>query len=103
MTFNDEWRKDRERKRLERDMKQFQRAMSTPIARGEVLSLGEAQLQHIASIALAIEALEDILIGAGLLHPDQLLDTMQIMAKAKAEQMKEQAEAQQASSIIAPV
>jgi hypothetical protein len=84
---SDEWRKEKEKKRQERDMARFQLRMATPVARGEVYQLGETQLQHIASLALAIEALEDILVAHGILRPDELLDKMKALAEKKAEQI----------------
>lgn len=87
MSFRDDWTKEKERKRLERDVSQFQRRMSQPIARGEVMQFGELQIQHLASLALAIEALEDILVGRGVLEQDELMDTMKLMATHKAEQV----------------
>jgi hypothetical protein len=83
---SDEWRKEKEKKRQERDMARFQLRMSTPAARGEVYQLGETQFQHIASLALAIEALEDIFIARGVLKPDELLAKMKALAEKKAEQ-----------------
>lgn len=95
------WQEEREKKRVERDMKRFVRRMSTPVARGEVYQLGELQVQHIASIALALEALEDILVGRGLVERDELLDTMHVIAARKAEVAAAQAVSE--SSLIATV
>jgi hypothetical protein len=104
VNFNDDWRKDKERKRLARDVAQFQQRMSAPIARGEVFQFGEVQLQHIASLALAIEALEDLLVGSGVLDRDELMDCMQLLAARKAEQAAAaQAVQGQQSSLIAQV
>ena len=79
------WQEERDRKRVERDMRKFARRMQTPVARGEVFQLGELQAQHIASLALALEALEDILVGRGVLDTEELMDTMKLMAERKAE------------------
>ena len=87
MAFRDEWQKDKERKKLERDLKQFQQRMSTPIARGEVFQMGEMQVQHIASLALAIEALEAIFIERGTLKEDELMNRMKQLAEQKQEQV----------------
>lgn len=81
-----EWAAEKERKKLERDMRKFQRSMSTPILRGEVLQLGEAQLEHIASLALAVEVLEALLIEHKLLKEDELIDRMKAMALEKRKQ-----------------
>lgn len=102
MSFKDAWAKDKERKRLERDMLQFNRRMAAPIARGEVFQFGEVQLQHLASLALAIEALEDILVGSGVLEPDELMDRMKFLAEQKAA-VAEAAQATQGQSLIASV
>jgi hypothetical protein len=85
VSFKDDYQLEKARKRMERDAKQFQRRMCSPVARGEVFQLGEVQMQHLASLALAVEALEDILIGKGVLEPDELMDTMRLMAEAKRE------------------
>lgn len=85
MTFSEDWKKEKESKKLERDMKSFQRRMSAPILRGEVFNMGELQLQHIASLALAIEALERILVERGVLVGDELLDRMHMISHEKAE------------------
>lgn len=104
MSFRDDWDRDKARKRLERDTAQFMRRMQSPVARGEVYQLGEVQMQHLASLALAMEALEDILVGAGVLDRDELMDCMAILAERKAEQVKAaQAAAQQPSNLIASV
>lgn len=102
--FRDGWDKEKAQKRLARDVAQFQRRMSAPIARGEVFSLGEVQMQHLASLALAVEALEDLLVGRGLLDRDELMDCMELMAQQKREQAEAaQAAAQQPSNLIASV
>ena len=85
MGFSAQWKADRDQRRAEREQKQFARRMAGPVARGEVAQFGELQLQHIASLALAIEALEDVLIGNGLLEPDELLGTMKLLAQQKSE------------------
>lgn len=97
MSFRDDWEKEKARKRLERDVAQFQRRMAGPVARGEVFQLGEVQMQHLASLALALEALEDILVGEGVLERDELMDTMHVLATRKREQV-EAAQAAAASS-----
>jgi len=102
VSFRDDWKADRDRKRIERDAKQFMRRMQTPVARGEVFQLGEVQMQHLASVALAIEALEDLLVGRGVLEPDELMTTMRVMALAKREVAEAaQAAAQEPSNLIA--
>ena len=103
MSFRDDWNKDRERKRQERDAKQFVRRMSTPVMRGEVVQLGEAQMLNLASLALAMEALEDILVGAGILDRDELMDTMHVLAQRKLEQAQAAEAAANTSSLIAQV
>lgn len=85
MSFKDDWNADRDRKRAEREAKQFARRMASPVARSEVFQFGELQLQHLASLALAIEALEDILVGQGLLEPDELMSAMKTLAQQKSD------------------
>lgn len=103
MSFKDDWNNDRARKRHERDVAQFMRRMSSPVARGEVFQLGEAQAQHIASLALALEALEDILVGCGVLEPDELMSVMDVLARRKAEQAQAAAAVSAQPSLIATV
>jgi hypothetical protein len=100
---NAEWQRDKERKRLERDMRRFERSMATPILRGEALSLGEMQLEHIASLALALETLETLLVERGTLKDGELMERMKVLAAAKREQAEAQvsaAEAQPDSNLI---
>lgn len=98
VTFSEDWKKERDAKKLERDMKSFQRRMATPVMRGEVYNMGELQLQHIASLALAVEALENILIERGLLLDDELMDRMQMLAHEK-QQIAEASKAAEPSLI----
>jgi hypothetical protein len=81
-----DWRTEKEQKRAERETARFQRYLVSPVLRGEVLKLGEEHLEHIASLALAVEALEDILIAQNILRPDELLTKMKALAEKKAEQ-----------------
>lgn len=92
------WNEEKQQKRAERDAKQFMRRMAGPIARGEVAQFGEAQALHIASLALAIEALEQLLIKRDVLKADELMDLMKALAAEKQEQAVAAAASQQASS-----
>lgn len=83
-----DWHKEKERKRAERENVRIQRHMASPVLRAEVFQLGEEHLQHIASLALAIEALEDILIAKKLLVPSELIDKMKVLAEKKAEEVQ---------------
>ena len=80
------WNEEKQQKRAERDAKQFMRRMAGPIARGEVAQFGEAQALHIASLALAIEALEQLLVQRDILKADELMDLMKALASQKSEQ-----------------
>ena len=80
------WNEEKQQKRAERDAKQFIRRMAQPIARGEVAQFGEAQALHIASLALAIEALEQLLVQRDILKADELMDLMKALASQKSEQ-----------------
>jgi hypothetical protein len=83
---NASWNEEKQQKRAERDAKQFMRRMAGPIARGEVAQFGEAQALHIASLALAIEALEQLLVQRDILKADELMDLMKALASHKSEQ-----------------
>ena len=80
------WNEEKQQKRAERDAKQFMRRMAGPIARGEVAQFGEAQALHIASLALAIEALEQLLVHRDILKADELMELMKALASQKSEQ-----------------
>ena len=82
MTYEEE----KAAKRQQRDMKKLQRAMATPVMRGEVVAIGEAQAQHIISIAIAVEALENILVQAGILYDGELMERAKEVAALKHEQ-----------------
>lgn len=74
---------DKQAKRAEREMKRIQRAMATPVTRGETYSLGEATANHIMSIAIALEALEQALVDAGVLNENELMERATVLAQAK--------------------
>jgi hypothetical protein len=77
---------DRDAKKVERDTKRFQRAMATPVSRGEVIAIGEAQANHVMSIAIGIEALENVLVEAGILYDGELMERAKALAALKHEQ-----------------
>lgn len=83
---NEQWQRDKEQKRTEREAKQFMRRMAGPIARGEMVQFGEVQAMHIASLALALEALEQLLIERNVLKTDELMELMKALADKKQEQ-----------------
>lgn len=98
---SEQWQRDKEQKRLERDAKQFMRRMAGPIARGEVAQFGEAQAMHIASLALAIEALELLLVQRDILKADELMELMKSLSEQKREQAAAATAADSQSKLIA--
>lgn len=97
-----DWKTERDAKRHERAIKQQLRAAAAPITRGEVVNLGFAYEEQIASLALGLEALDTMLVEKGILKDDELLTRMKSLAKEKAAQ----AEAQKAapdSKLVVPV
>jgi imidazolonepropionase-like amidohydrolase len=83
--FNTKWAADKLRAKAEREQRQLARTMASPVARGEVARLGEIQLQHIASLALAIEALDVLLVEKGLFADNEIMDRMRQLAEQKAD------------------
>lgn len=83
--FRTKWAEDKLKARAEREQRQFARSMAAPIARGEVAHFGEIQLQHIASLALAMEALDTLLVEKGVLADNEIMDRMKTLATQKAD------------------
>jgi hypothetical protein len=83
--FKNRWAEDKLRAKAVREQRQFARTMAAPIARGEVAQLEEVQLQHIASLALAIEALDVLLVEKGLFADNEIMDRMKVLAQQKAD------------------
>lgn len=98
------WEEDKRQKRLERDIKKLNRVMAAPPSRSEVLS-GENELRmNIASTAIAVEALELLLVERGILKDNEVLDKMKVLMEEKKMQAQAQAEAApEPPRIIAPV
>ena len=88
------YQSEKDAKRAERDMKRLQRAMATPVTRGEVISIGEAQANHVMSIAIGIEALENVLVEAGILYDGELMERAKALAALKHEQAQIQVASQ---------
>lgn len=86
--FKTKWAESRLKVRAEREQRQFARAMASPVARAELASVQEMQLNHIASLALAMESLEELLVAKGILEADQLMAHMEVVAKRKMEQVE---------------
>jgi hypothetical protein len=83
--FKNNWAANKLRTKQEREQRQFARHMASPIARGEVAQFGELQLQHIASLALAMEALDTLLVEKGLFADNEIMERMGKLANEKAE------------------
>jgi hypothetical protein len=83
--FHNKWATDKLRAKAEREQRQFARAMASPIARGEVAQLGKLHLHHIASLALAMEAIDTLLVEKGLFADNEIMDRMKVLATKKAD------------------
>lgn len=94
------WADERDKKRAERQQRQLQRALAAPPARGEVFSSMSVLEQHVASVAIAIEALENRLVVAGVLKPDELMNEIQSLIKAKSESAAAQEAAQGEGKVV---
>lgn len=82
----EQYKAEKEAKQLEREVRRQMRAMATPVLRGEVATLAEGIANNVASLALAVEVLEQLLIEAKVLEPDVLMARMRLAAEAKKEQ-----------------
>lgn len=60
--------------------------MASPISRGEVSQMEERILSNVMSTAMAIEALETILVAKGILKDDELMTAVSELLKSKKEQ-----------------
>ena len=92
------YQEDRDAARRARDARRFQRVMAAPIARGEAYETQGILSQHIASLALAVEALESLLEDRGVLFDDELMDRMATLAARKREQLQAAAAAEEAAA-----
>ena len=98
------WQEERDKKRHERDIKRHLRAMSTPVSRGETINVTLGLEQQLASLALAMEALDTLLIAKGVLIDNELLDKMKSLANEKKAAVEAEAVATEPkdSTIIVP-
>jgi len=102
LTMN--WHEEKAAKRHERDMKKLERALAVPVSRGEAISRENMLLQNVASTAMAVEALESLLVERGILKDNEILDKMAALVKEKVAQVQaEQATEPTPSRIITPV
>jgi hypothetical protein len=83
-----EWQADKERKRAERQQKQFDRAMAAPPPRAEIFSQTTQLFNQVSSVALAIESLETLLIAKGVLKDNELMESIESLVRAKSEQVQ---------------
>lgn len=60
--------------------------MASPISRGEVSEMEERILSNVMSTAMALEALETLLIQKGVLKDDELMAAVADLLKNKKEQ-----------------
>ena len=85
---NPEWQADKERKRVERQQRQFDRAMASPPPRAEIFSQTSQLFNQVSSVALAIESLESLLISKGVLKDNELMEAIEALVRAKSEQVQ---------------
>jgi hypothetical protein len=98
------WEQEKAVKRAQRDMKKLQRALAMPVSRDEAISRENMLLQNIASTAIAVEAMETLLVSKGILSDNEVLDAMKaLMEQKKAQMSAQQAVEPEESVIIAPV
>lgn len=60
--------------------------MASPISRGEVSQMEDRILSNVMSTAMAIEALETLLVQKGVLKDDELMTAVTELLKSKKEQ-----------------
>lgn len=84
---------DKTRSRMARDQRRFERIMASPPARGEMLEYQRGLLENVTSVALALEALDRLLIAKGILKDNELLDEIKVLVELKTEQNNAQAAA----------
>lgn len=77
---------ERAAKRAERARREQIRMLASPVSRGELSAVEQEQFNHIASLALAMEVLEEILVARHILKPDELMARMKELAEQKMEQ-----------------
>jgi hypothetical protein len=97
------WQQEREKAKLERDQRRMARVLAAPIARGESYEQAGLLSQHIASLALAIEALEGLLEDRGILFDDEIMARMKVLAERKREQAQAAAAAVEAAPSLIEV
>lgn len=83
-----DWQAERERKRTERQQRQFDRAMAAPPPRAEIFSQTSQLFNQVSSVALAIESLETLLIAKGVLKDNELMKSIEALVKSKSEQVQ---------------
>jgi hypothetical protein len=81
------WNAERDAKRLARSQEQLRRSLMAPASRAELVNGTEHLLSNVMSVALAVEALELLLIERGVLKTDELMDRIKLLAAEKAEQV----------------
>jgi hypothetical protein len=98
------WDEEKAAKRAARQQKQLERAMASPISIGQSLSQNNQLLENLASVAIAVEAMESLLVEKEILGDNAVLDRMKALMEAKKAQIEaEQAQSQEKSRIISPV
>ena len=96
------WKEEKEQKRQERELKRHMRVMATPVSRGESLNVMMGLQEQVVSLALAVEALDTLLVEKGVLKDNEVLDRMKVIAAAKQQQMEAASVESESPRIIAP-
>jgi len=98
------WEQEKAAKRQARRQKAMERVLASPISIGQSLQHNTELLQNVASIAVAVEALESLLVEKGILLDNAVLDRMKVLMEAKKAQVEaERAQTESKSVIITPV
>lgn len=82
------WKDERDAKRDASRLKRLSRALAAPAPRGELYKSAMELQQHVASVALALEALEYLLVQKGTLAENELMEALTLLLKQKADQVK---------------
>jgi hypothetical protein len=98
------WEEEKQAKRAARRQAQMQRVLASPVSLGESLNQNTQLLQNVASVAIAVEALESLLIEKQILTDNAVLDRMEVLIATKKAQMEaESAQESDPPRIITPV
>jgi hypothetical protein len=98
------WEQEKEAKRAARRQKAMERVLASPMSIGDSLNQTNQLLENVASVAVAIEAVESLLVEKGILGDDAVLGRMRALMEAKKAQMEaESTQKADPPRIITPV